>query len=134
MSQLELTVVMPYIPQTSVNACYGQSRWGGKYLKPEAHWWKNIFRQRLGNQLERGQLKNITPDVKIRLSAFFPLQKGQKPDAENFLKLASDATAEELGFHSDHTFITGVEQVSHSKDNGRGILVYEIKIPLKLKG
>lgn len=114
---------MPYNKNVSVNQMYGRKP--RVYLHPESRQWKTTLIVMVKNWLI---VNGITPPkaqarVWINLRAYFPRQRGRRPDAHNFLKLAADAIAEALGT-DDSSFVVGVEDVNHKCKKGQ--LIYEV--------
>lgn len=119
---------MPYLPEASVNHSHTRSRHTGQpILKREAQVWKNVLRQKVTYWIDELNIR-LEPDqtVTIRLSARFPKRPGQKPDGDNFLKLAQDSIADAFGVgqRGDYRFLAQVVSVSH--DDPEGELIYEV--------
>lgn len=119
---------MPYLPEVSVNHSHTRSRSTGRpVLKREAGVWKNVLRQKVTFWIDEHDIR-LEPDqpLIIRLTARFPRKGGQKPDGDNFLKLAQDAIADafDVGQRGDYRFLAQVVSVSH--DDPEGELIYEV--------
>ncbi len=121
---------MPYLPEVSVNHSHTRNRHTGRpVLKHEAAAWKNVLRQKVAYWIDEQGIR-LQPEqiVTIRLTARFPKRTGQKPDGDNFLKLAQDAIADAFGVgqRGDYRFLAQVVNVSH--DDPEGELIYEVLI------
>lgn len=120
---------MPYLPEISTNHSHIRSRRDGRpVLKREARLWKMVLTQKVGLWIdEQGIQLEPGKRVIIRLTARFPRQPGQKPDGDNFLKVAQDSIADAfgLGQRGDYMFLAQVASVSHDDPNG-GELIYEV--------
>jgi Holliday junction resolvase RusA-like endonuclease len=121
---------MPYLPEVSVNHSHTRSRHTGQpVLKREAQVWKNVLRQKVAYWIDEHHLQ-LAPgqQVIIRLDARFSRRPGQKPDGDNFLKLAQDSIADAFGVgqRGDWRFLAQVASVSHNDPEGE--LIYEVLI------
>ena len=121
---------MPYLPEVSVNHSHTRNKHTGRpVLKREAQAWKNVLRQKVAYWIDEHGIQ-LEPEqtVIIRLTARFPKRGGQKPDGDNFLKLAQDSIADAFGVgqRGDYRFLAQVVSVCH--DDPEGELIYEVLI------
>lgn len=94
----------------SVNRMYRQSRWGGKYLAPEAQAWQGAvwtaaYEKRMG--IPKGTARaTFPPGATYRVVCTFFHIRGNA-DADNLLKLTLDGL--KTGLHVDDRYFTTVE-------------------------
>ena len=109
----------------SVNRMYRQSKWGGRYLAPEAQAWQGMvwtaaYEKRMG--IPKGSVHaTFPPDGRYRVVCTFFHIRGNA-DADNLLKLTLDGL--KTGLHVDDRFFTTVEaHKSSDKRQPQGALI-----------
>lgn len=90
----ELEVIMPYIPEISVNSAYnrGDPKQGHK---PEVDTWLLLLKSKVNQKLDNKHYFRIDKEYGVRLNILLKIKSrpGRKPDVSNFRKLPQDVMA-----------------------------------------
>jgi hypothetical protein len=94
----ELDIVMPYMPEISVNSAYnrGDPKQGHK---SEVNAWGILLKNKVNRALDNPNYLKINKDTGIILNIELKIKKrpGRKPDTSNFRKIPQDIIADCLG-------------------------------------
>lgn len=99
-----IVLTLPFPP--TINHCYGQRKFGGKYLKPAGV----LFKQMVADLVADEGAKTLTGRVSLFAVAYMPDKR--KRDLDNLLKLLQDALTS-AGVYEDDSQIDDLHISRH---------------------